>query len=857
MAPRLSWWLPEGSTRQTGYELRLDDGSSLSVAGDAQVLVPWPGRPLNSGERRTVQVRVVTDLGPSDWSEPLVVEAGLFEPAGWTARWAAPTAAAGPAGTRPAYRLRAGIHVDRTVERARLYVTARGLVEPWLDGERVGVDELLPGYTEYGHRLQVTTYDVTDRLGPGDHVLGALLADGWYRGQVGMPRAHDQWGDTTALLAQLVVDHDDGSRVVRGTDATWRWAESHIVAADLIAGQREDRRLADPGWCTAAYDASNWQPVTTEDLDATLLVAAPAPPVRAVELLRPVSVTGLGAGRQIVDLGRNINGRVRLADLGPAGTALTLTHGEALGPDGDVTTDHLRPAVPMLPEPLPAGQVDAVVSAGRDGDVFDPRFTTHGFRYVRIEGHPGPLGPDDVTGVVVHTDLERRGEFACSDDRLNRLHDAAVWSFRGNACDIPTDCPTRERAGWTGDWGIFAPTATYLFDVAGFSLKWLRDLVATQWDDGILGNMAPMPPAERSGLFEKLNGSAGWGDAIVLAPWELYEEYADAAQLAELWPAMVRWLDRTERMAREGRHPDRVARHPDPRPHEQWLWDTGFHWGEWLEPGAEPTDFMAFMAADKAIVATAYYAWSTRHAALIAGVLGRQEEARRYADLSDRVVEAWRTEFLDGAGRVADRTQATLVRALRFGLLPEAVRGRAADELAGLVHDAGDHLATGFLATPHLLGVLADHGHLDLAYAVLQQDSPPSWLAMVDRGATTVWERWDGIDEEGVPHESLNHYSKGAVVSFLHHRVAGLERSDPGWRRFHVRPRPGGGVTWARTAHVSPYGRHAVAWRLDGDLLEVTITAPPGTSGEATLPDGSRHEVGPGVSTLTCRTAGC
>ncbi len=846
--PRLSWRLPAGAAHQKAYELRLDDGTTLHGDGDATVLVPWPGAPLASGERREVQVRVWTDLGESAWSAPVALEAGLLRPEDWRASWVAPTATPGPVGHRPAYRLRGTVTVDRPVTSARLYASALGLHETWVDGVRVSLDELAPGYTEYQHHTLVQTSDVTALMTPGTHVLGALLADGWYRGQVGLLRAHDQWGTTTAYVAQLHLTHADGTVEVVGTDDGWRWAPSHVLAADLIEGQREDRRLVEPDWCTAAYDASAWSPVQVVDRGHATLVASPAPPVRPVTELRPVAVTSPRPGVQVVDLGQNINGRVRLHDLGPAGTELRLTHGEWLGPDGDVTMDHLAPAMPFLPEPLSAGQVDTVVSAGVDGDVFDPRFTTHGFQYVRVEGHPGALGPDDVTGVVVHTDLEPRGSFTCSDPRVDRLHEAAVWSLRGNACDIPTDCPTRERAGWTGDWQLYVPTASYLYDVAGFSLKWLRDLAAEQWADGNLGNMAPMPVAERTGFLERMNGSAGWGDAIVLVPWELYAEYGDVEVLAELWPAMEAWLDRVEAMASTGRHPDRVARSAVAAPHERYLWDSGFHWGEWLEPGGEPSDFGAFIAADKAEVATAFYAWTTRHAAQVASVLGRAADAARYEALSASVVDAWRTEFLNADGRVVPHTQANLVRALRFGLVPEGLRQQAADDLVALVRAAGTHLGTGFLSTPDLLPVLADHGHLDVAYELLLQDTAPSWLAMTERGATTVWERWEGVDDDGLPHESLNHYSKGAVVSFLHRYVAGLQRVDPTWRRFRVAPRPGGGLTSATTSHETPHGVASASWAL-GPAFELTVTVPPGCAAEIVLPSGAVHEAGPGTHT--------
>ena len=518
------------------------------------------------------------------------------------------------------------------------------------------------------------------------------------------------------------------------------------------------------------------------------LVASPAPPVRRIEELRPVKVTTIAPGHQVFDLGQNINGWVRLTDLGPEGTTITLTHGEALGPDGDVTTDHLKPAdIPFIDRELTAGQVDRVTSAGVEGDVFEPRFTTHGFQYVRVEGHPGVLTADDLVGVVVHTDLRPTGSFECSDAKVNALHEAAVWSFRGNACDIPTDCPTRERAGWTGDWQLYVPTATFLYDVAGFSTKWLRDLAAAQWDSGVVPNMLPMPPDEQKGFLEKLNGSAGWGDAAVLVPWEIYLEYGDTRLLEEQWPSMVAWLGFVERTAAEERHPSRVEARPEAAPHEKYLWDAGFHWGEWLVPGEDLSDFGAFIARDKGDVATAYYAWTASHAAQIALVLGRDDEAARYQHLSSSAASAWRTEFLGDDGRITPYNQANLVRALKFGLIPDSLRQDTADQLAKLVRDNGTRLATGFLSTPDLLPMLAEHGHLDVAYDLLFQNQTPSWMAMIDRGATTVWERWEGIDEDGVPHESLNHYSKGAVISFMHRYVAGLVRLEPTWRRFRVR----------------------------------------------------------------------
>jgi alpha-L-rhamnosidase len=397
---------------------------------------------------------------------------------------------------------------------------------------------------------------------------------------------------------------------------------------------------------------------------------------------------------------------------------------------------------------------------------------------------------------------------------------------------------------------LFAPTAAFLYDVAGFSTKWLRDVAADQWPDGTIANISPTARVEgRNSPIAFLNGSAGWGDAVVVVPWELYRAYGDTRILAEMWPTMVGWMDRAERTAGTERHPSRAARRPEPGSHEQYLWDTGFHWGEWLVSGEDPSDFEAFVAVDKGDVATAYFARSARLMAAIAGVLGRDGDADRYAELAGWIRDAWCTEYCGADGRLTPDTQANHVRALAFELVPRRLRPAVAGRLVELIRAADTHLGTGFLATPMLLPALADTGHPDLAYDLLFSDTEPSWLTMIDRGATTMWERWDGVDADGVPHDSLNHYSKGAVVSFLHRYVAGIELLDdaPAYRRFRIRPRPGGGLTWAEAAHESPYGRIAVSWRLDRDELELRVEVPAGTSAEVVLPDGRTEQAGPGA----------
>lgn len=729
-------------------------------------------------------------------------------------------------------------------------ITAHGIYEASLNGVRVGDDELTPGYTQYEKRLQVQSYDVTDLVRTGDNALVVELSDGWWRGQVGLFRSSDQWGERTELLAELELEAADGSITRIPTDPNWHSHQTTHLA-DLIEGESVDLREVFP------TDEAEWHAVALVDGGVAELVISDAPPVRRVEELPPIAITPHGAS-WIVDLGQNITGWVRLRNLGARDAALTLTYGEELGPGGDVTQVNIVPDVPFLPFPLSAGQVDHVVSDGDSARAFEPRHSTKGFRYVRIEGLDHEPAPAEITGVVVHTDLRRTGTFACSDDALNRLHAAAVWSLRGNVVDIPTDCPTRERAGWTGDWQIYIPTAAYLYDVSGFSTKWLKDLAAAQWTDGTVPNMAPAPRSEVSeGPAAGLNGSAGWGDAAVIVPWEQYQAYGDPAVLAENWPMMVRWMDRVRRSAETGRHPSRAAGRSEPLPHERYLWDTGFHWGEWLEPlrAGEDVDFAALMQADKADVATAYFSRSAELMSRIATVLGRNADALDYAELARRAREAWQTEFLADDGTVSPPTQATCVRALTFELVPASVRPMVAAQLVRLVREAGNHLTTGFLATPDLLPALADNGYPDVAYELLLQHSWPSWLGMIDAGSTTIWERWEGWTADGQPHESHNHFSKGAVIGFLHRQVAGI-RPIPGaaaYERFEIRPVLGGGMTSARGALDTPHGRIDSGWTRDGDDFVLDVAVPAGTSCLITLPDGVTHDVTAGRHHFTAQ----
>jgi alpha-L-rhamnosidase len=759
----------------------------------------------------------------------------------------------GPDAHRPAYHLAGEVTVDGAVQSAVLRATSHGLYEAFVNGTRVGDLELTPGFTAYRERIQVHTFDVTDLVVEGSNALGALLSDGWWRGQHGIVRALDAYGPATAFLAELHVALRSGEQLVFGTDASWRSTPSHIVAADLIAGEVHDLDRAVHGWCDAGTDRTGWDAVRVAEYGYDGLVEPIGPPVRRIDELAAVSVTQIAPERHVIDFGQNSNGWVRLADLGPAGTTITLAYGEALDHEtGDVIQHHVALSALAAPRAraLPF-QTDVVLSAG-DGSAFEPRHSTKGFRYVRVDGHPGPLDPAAITSVVVHSDLRRLGHFACSDERMNRLHEIAVWSFRGNACEIPTDCPTRERSGWVGDWQLYVETAAYLYDVTDWSRKWLRDLEADQLASGAVTSIVPDPSPDAP-IWETSHGSSGWGDAAVHVPWELHRATGRTDVLRAQLESMRRWVTFAADRAALGRHPSRVERSAEPLAHERYLWDSGWHFGEWLEPGTNMEGvFQRLLAEDHGAVATAYLFRSAGQLARIASLLGHDADGAEHDELATNVRDAWRTEFIDADGHVQPATQANLVRAIAFGLVPESLRGTAAADLVALIREDGTHLGTGFLATPFLLPVLADTGHLDVAYELLFQTSEPSWLTMVERGATTIWEDWDGVREDGSVAHSLNHYSKGAVISFLHQYVAGLRLVEPGYRRFRVEPRPGGGIDWAEGRHESPHGVIEVRWERDGDRFELTVTVPPGTAADAILPDAAPHTLGPGTHTIEC-----
>ncbi|MER6347900.1 family 78 glycoside hydrolase catalytic domain [Streptomyces sp. NPDC001595] len=830
-APRLSWTLTPGSGPQEAYELELDRGGRTHRTGRVdsaeQVLVAWPGQPLTSRERVTVRVRVWTAGAehPSAWSEPRAVEAGLLTPADWQA---VPVGAAwdeDPGADRRPARVRKDFHLDRPVIRARLHVTAHGLYEVEINGRRVGDEALAPGWTVYPERLRYRTHDVTGHLTEGPNTVGAWLGDGWYRGRYGFDGGtRNIYGTDQSLVAQLEVTHDDGTTSVIATDGSWHAAPGPILTSGLYEGETFDARLDDPHWATPGATDVGWTPVRVGTRDPRTLTAPEGPPVRCTQEVTPVGITRTEDGRHLLDFGQNLVGRLRVTADGPAGHTVTLRHAEVLE-DGALATRPLREA----------HAVDTLILPGTGPYTWEPRFTLHGFRYAEITGWPGELTPDAVTARVYHTDMRRTGWFTCSDPLIDRLHENVVWSMRGNFVDIPTDCPQRdERLGWTGDIQVFAPTASFLYDCAGMLDSWLTDVGLEQLPDGTIPWYVPVIPG--APMWTPIQPGAAWGDVATLTPWVLYQRFGDLDLLRKHHAMAKAWVDLMERLAGPGR-----------------LWDTGFQLGDWLDPAAPPED-PAAGRTDRHLVATGYFAHSARHLALAAAELGETAEAARYTALAEEVAAAFRRRYVLPSGRMTSDSATAYALAIAFGLLTPEQRRAAGDRLAELVLADDARIATGFVGTPLICDALTDTGHLDIAYRLLTQTECPSWLYPVTMGATTIWERWDSMRPDGTLNPggmtSFNHYALGAVADWLHRVVGGVTATAPGYRTLAFRPRPGGGITWARTRHETPYGTAELSWELTADGMTARATVPEGCTATAELPGCAPVVLAPGRHVL-------
>ncbi len=814
--PTFSWKLPLSIARQTAYRIETRIGEKTTDTGwivsDQSTFVRYTGEPLAPRARMQWRVNVRDEKGvEAGWSEWATLELGLLSAAEWRAHWIRPAGETDPQ-HEAAGRLRRDFSTQKKIARARLYVTARGVFALQLNGQRIGRNYFANGFTPYHQRLDTLTYDVTAQLREGDNQLQATLGTGWYAGRLPFETKNKApYGKDPELLLQLEITYADGSREVIVSDDQWEGTlVGPIISSSLYDGEIYDarRRVAD------------WKPVIANtDLGSARLTPKPFAPVREVQTLAVRAITEPQPGRFVFDLGQNIVGWARVNIPVEKDQTITIRFAEMLQQDGTLYTENYRTAK----------STNTYTAAANGTIAWEPSFTFHGFRYVELSGLPANAKPqpDWVTGVVLQTDLRPLGKFQSSHAKLNQLQSNIVWGWRGNSLDIPTDCPQRdERMGWTGDAQVFCATSMFNTDAHAFWKSWLASMRDEQDADGVIPDIVPVAGTKWR------NRSPGWMDAATFIPWDLYVRTGDHTVLDENYAMMEKLV---------GWYRAQSAQHLLPN-------TRGY--GDWLQPhpqtGAADKDWMKERKGDtpRPLLGAAFYARSTQILADTARVLGRTEDAERYAQEAAAIRDAFTRHYFDLEGNLqnAPETQTAYVLAIAFDLIPDELKTMAGKNLVRLVHDAGGHLRTGFLGTPFLTAALDQTGHSDLACELVFRETYPSWFYSINQGATTLWERWNSYSHEhGFGDKSMNsfnHYAYGAIGQWMYERLAGLapDPAQPGYKHFFVRPLFANQLDHASAEHETPFGKAASSWKRNGHAIDLEVVVPPNTTATLQIP---------------------
>jgi alpha-L-rhamnosidase len=819
--PRISWQI-ESETRswlQSAYQIQVSTDAAFKsilwdsgkVQSDQSIHVEIKGLDDQARQRYYYQVRVWSVQGDvSEWSESAFWETGLLFTSNWQAEWISAPIAQFPLESEASPLFRRTFKVKTNVKNAQIYATSLGLYEIELNGRRVGENYFTPGWTSYKNRLQYQTYDVTELIAAGDNAVGAMLGKGWYSGNLAWEKKENIFGNRTALLMQLHIRYEDGREDIITSDAQWKVSEGPIQMSEIYHGETYDARLEKLGWSSSSYVDKDWSKVELLELPKSIIVAQENEPVRIIEEIKPIALITTPVGETVIDMGQNMVGWVRFTLQGESGQEVMLQHAEVLDQKGNFYTENLRKAK----------QAICYIAKGAGLETYEPHFSFQGFRYVKLTGFGEQIDLTNFTGVVLHSDMEPTGHFQCSDPLINQLQHNILWGQKGNFLDVPTDCPQRdERLGWTGDAQMFIRTSAYLMNVAPFFSKWLRDLAADQLDNGGVPYVIPQV------LDDKSHSSAAWGDAAVICPWTIYLCYGDKRVLEQQYESMKAWV---EYMHKQGDH--------------EYLWNTGFHFGDWLGLDSKPDSYIG--ATDRDFIATAFYAYSVSLLVKTAKVLNKDQDIAYYSRMHSQVSEAFLEEFVTPSGRLSVPTQTANVLALMFDLVDGTAKERAVKKLLELLEGNKFHLTTGFVGTPYLNLVLSQTGNTDAAYKLLFQQDYPSWLYQITKGATTIWEHWDGIKEDGSfwskDMNSFNHYAYGAIGDWLYRCVAGIDTDEkaPGYKHFFIKPQPGTGLTWVEASLESMYGLIRAEWRKSEDnVMEFRVTIPSNTTASIHLPD--------------------
>lgn len=820
-APLLSWNCTNGM-RQTAFEVSANcKGKEVWNSGKVQSGRMHCLYGAQARSRQKIQWRVrlwdESDVcGP--WSEYADFETAFLSHDLWRAKWIDPEGKIDPRLRQPASYLKKHFYVDK-IGTARLYITCHGIYAAYINNRRAGEHVLAPGTGEYHVRLPYQTIDVTELIHPGENEILVKLGDGWWRGGNGISGVRNLYGTKPALLCQMEID----GACVLVSDETWQASQDGPVRTnDLQLGEVYD----------ANFNLKEWQGVTVRPFGYKNLVCSNSVPIREQERLT-AKLLITPKGEKVLDFGQNMAGYVEFSVSAKKGQHIVLTHGEMLDRDGNFSDENIA-AGRNRKEPLHQ-KVEYICKEGLNH--YKPEFSVFGFQYVKVDTDV-EIAPENFVAHAVYSDMEITGTFTCSDQRVNKLVQNTLWSQKSNFCDIPTDCPTRERSGWSGDAGVFVDTGLYLADCYPVFRKWMAEFGAAQAPGGKPSNIAPRcgNPDFFSRLFE---GSAGWGDACILVPYALYRFYGDTKILEENYETMKKWLQFSEKRA----HASRPGAWFKKNPYRKYTVDTGIHWGEWLEPNTDMAAYTKEIFLHGAPeVATAYYSYSSRLFSEIAALLGRTKDAKKYGKIADNAKNAYRYTQLP-TGRISSSRQCRYVRPLAMGLLQPEEAVQAAADLNALVMQNGCHLNTGFLSTPYLCRVLADYGYSDTAYGLLLQSTSPGWLYAVEQGANTVWESWEGnLAEAG--NASLNHYSKGAVVAWLFDGVCGINIKG---QDLVIAPKPNRLLSFASAEYASPVGLIKSGWRYSEKGLEFEVTVPANVNGKIQLPDGTEYALAAGM----------
>ena len=831
--PGFSWKIEatERNTLQDHYQIQaaasiqdLKRGKNLlwdsqKTPSSSSIHIKYKGEVLKSMQRVYWRVRVWCGKSSSSWSDPTFFETGLYSGADWKAQWIKPQFDQKDE-PDPSPYFRKEFSLSEKVSKARAYASSIGLYELFINGKRAGDEYLTPGWTSYKNRIQYQVYDVTAYMHQGENAVGFTLGNGWFRHFRSNNRA-DSYYDYLAGIVQLEIEYADGSTETIITDNSWKSSTGPILSSTIYDGELYDARKEMPGWNNPGFDDSTWQGTIVVDETKDILVGSQGEPVIKNEELKPVKIWKNDNGELVADMGQNMVGWMRLKVNGDAGTKIILKHAEVLDKDGNFYTENLRAADQLLEYTLKGG----------GEEIYEPHFTFYGFRYVLIEGFPGMPTEDNLTGIVVHSHIPVTGNFECSNTMINQLQHNIQWGQKGNFVDVPTDCPQRdERLGWTGDAQAFAPTACFNMYTPAFYKKWLKDLAYDQDDQGRIPHVIP------NNLGPNSVAACGWADAGLIVPWVVYQYYGDKTILEDQYESMQAWVEYQRRTAGES-----------------YLWNTGRHFGDWLAYATTRSDYPG-ATTDKDLLATAFFAYSTSLLQKTAEVLGKDADAGEYELLFENIKEAFNEEFITPNGRMSSNTQTAYVIALAFNLFPDDQVEDASKRLADDVKSFG-HLTTGFLGANLINLVLSKYGYTDLAYMLLNRTKYPSWLYPVTKGATTIWERWDGIKTDGsfqnAGMNSFNHYAYGAVGDWMYRTITGINQTTPGFKSFSIKPEIGGDLTYAKASFNSMYGEIKSGWELKDSEITMNVVIPANTKAKVYVPASDESKITESGKTLS------